>query len=437
VVTKSEIFHRFTIEHSGSKRSLAYSEVGDKHSDQILICIPGILETRDTFAPLLEKINKGSVCRAISVDLCGRGDSDPLAESDVYSMRLYFSDLELFLAHIKTSHSTKPVKIHILGTSMGGILAMYLATSHANPQATPIASIILNDVGLTLAWWSIYKLYGKMSKGTMTVGVSVDLDQLASSLGVSPSVVKAVQDPSHFDLPFKSDLMGMHFAGVLKEFKGAVSLIHAKDSVICTAMQVDEFLKLYPERNLLEVPNVEHPAPYNDMVCDFVIGKLIKSRSVSKPVDVLSGVTELIATPSPGGVGRPSGSKAQVDEKLHGDHEFQVGELPNTHTSSVPLQEQLPLFSSLSVSPVAACETVQKLVELNTQILDQFEQAQASASKVADTLASASVPLAAQSTKVDGNAELATEFLGPTANINQSVLNRWRSAVSELFRRKE
>ena len=411
MVTKPENPNLFAVGHPGANRTLAYSDIGDKHSDEILICIPGLLETRDTFAPLLEKIKTSFICRAISVDLCGRGDSQPLSQSDVYSMKLYLSDLELFLSHIKETHLSKPVKIHLLGTSMGGILAMYLAAARHNE----VSSVILNDVGFSLAWWSIYKLYGTMSKGALKTAASLDISHIASSLSVSPEVIRAVQDPAHFDLPFKSDLMGMRFANVVFEFKGSISLIHAQDSVICTAIQVDEFLKLYPPSNLLEVPNVGHPAPYNDLVCDFVMSKLTKTpasvKSLPKAAPNLTPPVRLELIQK-----TKEASVAQREEDSKAKAEL---------AAKPELVEQLPLFKSLAVYPVAASEAAQKLVDINTQILDQLEYIQPA--KVANTTA-------------EGAASVVPTTNDPgvvVSKLNQSLLNKWRAAVTGLFRPKE
>ena len=59
-------------------RHLAYSAVGDANSPHVLLCLPGLLETRATFDPLLKAADGLQGLRVISVDLCGRGDSSAL-----------------------------------------------------------------------------------------------------------------------------------------------------------------------------------------------------------------------------------------------------------------------------------------------------------------------------------------------------------------------
>ena len=59
-------------------RHLAYSAVGAANSAHVLLCLPGLLETRATFDPLLQAAEGVHGLRVVSLDLCGRGDSSPL-----------------------------------------------------------------------------------------------------------------------------------------------------------------------------------------------------------------------------------------------------------------------------------------------------------------------------------------------------------------------
>jgi len=293
VKIKKIVNHYLVVDDHNLDRKLAYSEVGTRESDQLLLCIPGILEKRDTFDPLMEKISYSDLSvRAVSLDLCGRGDSDPMKDPKDYKMARYLTDIERVLRELISNHNNPTVEVNILGTSMGGILGMYLSAS----PTIKVSNLILNDIGFSLSWWSIYKLYGVMAKssapsfsGLSTLGNfqgngAIDVAEMAINLGVSKEVIKAVQEPSHFDLPYKSDFLGMRFLDVIKPFKGSVSLIHGQDSPICTSLQVNEFLKFYPTTNLLLVPGAEHPAPFNVLVCDFIISKIPNTQS-SKVID--------------------------------------------------------------------------------------------------------------------------------------------------------
>ena len=127
-------------------RHLAYSVVGDVHSPQVLLCLPGLLETRATFDTLLQDAEGVHGLRVVSLDLCGRGDSSQLPADKGYTMQVYLKDIEHFIrAELMPDGQPLP-RIELLGTSMGGILAMYLTHDAGNP----ISGLTLNDIGLNL-----------------------------------------------------------------------------------------------------------------------------------------------------------------------------------------------------------------------------------------------------------------------------------------------
>jgi pimeloyl-ACP methyl ester carboxylesterase len=271
-----------TIHDPSGPRELAYSEVGPANAQDLLLCIPGILETKATFTPLLKRVVSQRLnVRAISVDLCGRGASQPLGSSKDYNMATYLSDLVVLVKTLIAQSTHPDPRLHVLGTSMGGLLGMYLT----DVPGISVSDLTLNDVGLSLSWWSIYKLFGVMAQSSIKepkrsfiaslteplTQASFDINELATQLQVSAEVIKAVQSPSHFNLPYQSDLIGMRFTDVVSDFQGRVRLIHASDSVICTQLQVSEFLRRYPAADLCVVKGAGHPAPYDDQVCEFVL----------------------------------------------------------------------------------------------------------------------------------------------------------------------
>jgi pimeloyl-ACP methyl ester carboxylesterase len=404
--------HFFSIEDSLSKRRLAYTDVGEKNSDILLLCIPGLLETRETFSNLIIKIDADHKFRAVSVDLCGRGDSDPLGESQNYSMRLYFKDLELLLENLLSNHISKSPQIHLIGTSMGGLLALYLASMGKRP----ISGVILNDVGFSLAWWSIYKLYGKMSKGSKMTSVKpvMDLEQLASELKVNTRVIQAVQDPSHFDLPFKSDMMGMRFNDLIKKMRHPVSLIHASESVICTALQVDEFLKYYPRSQLLEVPKAHHPAPYEDRVCEFVISRVAapKLQAHGSSSADLKDLSALISDHN---------DQPEVVDSLNQAISLE----PFTQPVTSPFAEQLtlPLFAALDSGIVT--DSMEKISEINQEMFAQFTHS-------AEQLAGGLTDVPGQSSKPEINSKVTVEEVFKSDSLNQKTAPATLNTKSEF-----
>jgi pimeloyl-ACP methyl ester carboxylesterase len=245
-----------------SMRRLAFSTVGERNSPDVLLCLPGLLETRATFDPLLKAAESLHGLRVIGLDLCGRGDSDPMSNDKGYAMSVY-------LHEVMREDAVMP-RVHLLGTSMGGILGMYVASD----KHLGIHSLTLNDIGLSLKWLSIYGLYDGMKQA----GRMPEPYELAQQLHVSIGAVLAVQLPAHFDLPYRKDWTGMQFGHLLNHFKGLVRLVHGSDSGVCLPEQVREMQKALPNLEVLEMANAKHPAPFNVAVCNFVLQGLGVSK---------------------------------------------------------------------------------------------------------------------------------------------------------------
>ncbi len=251
-------------------RRLAFSAVGERNSPDVLLCLPGLLETRATFDPLLKTAESLHGLRVIGLDLCGRGDSDPMTDDKGYAMSVYLDDVMQFLKHEVMHGDAVMPRVHLLGTSMGGILGMYAASD----KHLGIHSLTLNDIGLSLKWLSIYGLYDGMKQA----GRMPEPNELAKQLHVSIGAVLAAQSPSHFDLPYRKDWAGMQFGHLLNHFKGLVRLVHGSDSGVCLPEQVKEMRKALPNLEVLEVVNAKHPAPFNVAVCNFVLQGLGVSK---------------------------------------------------------------------------------------------------------------------------------------------------------------
>ena len=259
-------FKVLTAPSAQTGRNLVYSQVGERDSAQVLLCLPGLLETRGSFDPLLRVLDGAAGVRVISVDLCGRGDSDPLPTDAGYCMSLYLSDLEALIQQEIVGRAEVKPRLDILGTSMGGILGMYLAT---NPKNN-VTGLLLNDVGLGLHWMSIYGLYESMK----TEGLKPEAYNLASRLRVTQGALRDVQSPHHFDLPHTKNWKGMQFGQILKTFVGPLSLIYGGESGVCLPEQVREMQDKFPKLETLYIENAKHPVPYSEAVCAFVLEQI-------------------------------------------------------------------------------------------------------------------------------------------------------------------
>ena len=100
-----------------------------------LLCLPGLTRNARDFARLAERL--AGTWRVICPDLRGRGDSAYAKDSATYNPLQYADDLEQLLAQEQID------RFVAIGTSLGGLLTMFLAAS--GPDR--IAGALLNDVG--------------------------------------------------------------------------------------------------------------------------------------------------------------------------------------------------------------------------------------------------------------------------------------------------
>lgn len=252
----------FDIQNDGTTRRIAYTVSGNLQANKVLLCLPGLLETKSSFTVLHAYFLRFSECQVISIDFSGRGESDVLAAHEQYKMSVYLSDLSQFLESKIFHEIDQKVLLTILGTSMGGVLAMYLAQRYKNR----ISEIILNDIALTVNWTSLYSLYKSMHN---EVGYA-EIRDLARELSVDQRAIAEVQLPTHFDLSYRADVWGMNFHDTLDGYPGRVGLIYGSESKICTQRRIDEAKSLVQNLSTCEVLGAGHPAPFDLKVCAFI-----------------------------------------------------------------------------------------------------------------------------------------------------------------------
>ena len=248
-------------------RKVAYSRVGEFNSNHIFLCLPGLLETRESFNPLLCMVERYDDCCWVSVDYCGRNDSDPLPSNDNYSFSKYLADTEDFIESLILPHQMDSSrKLHLIGTSMGGILAMHLLIRFQDQ----VGSVILNDIGLFLQWSSLMSLYKNIKES----------DHQISKLRVNPRALDAVRSPSHFDLPYEFDLFGMRFYSLLQNFKGQVVLLHNAESPICSMSIANQSKSKYADLKIWTVNSQGHPANWDTKTVN-KLGQLLRLKPKS------------------------------------------------------------------------------------------------------------------------------------------------------------
>lgn len=120
---------------SSGYHHIAYTDWGDEDNPEVVVCAHGLTRNARDFDALAEHLSEHF--RVVCYDFPGRGKSDWLFNKQDYDYSQYLVDAAVLIARLNVE------SVHWLGTSMGGILGMTMASLPNNP----IKNLILNDVG--------------------------------------------------------------------------------------------------------------------------------------------------------------------------------------------------------------------------------------------------------------------------------------------------
>lgn len=125
---------------------MAYTEWGERDNPDVLVCVHGLARNGRDFDDLARTMSADF--RVICPDVVGRGRSDWLRDPSGYGMHQYVADIMVLIARLDVE------RITWLGTSMGGLIGMVLASF----DNAPIKRLVLNDVGPVIAAESIRRI---------------------------------------------------------------------------------------------------------------------------------------------------------------------------------------------------------------------------------------------------------------------------------------
>ncbi|WP_422396529.1 alpha/beta fold hydrolase [Sphingomonas suaedae] len=137
---------------SGDGLRLHYRDYPGRDDRPPLLCIPGLTRNARDYEKLAERL--AGEWRVIAVDLRGRGESAYAKDPMTYVPLTYLQDLEALVAELKLT------RFVAIGTSLGGILTMLMASTH--PER--IAGALLNDVGPEIDPAGLTRIRGYVGK---------------------------------------------------------------------------------------------------------------------------------------------------------------------------------------------------------------------------------------------------------------------------------
>lgn len=116
-----------------------YVEWGNPEAEKVVICVHGLSRNCRDFDFLAQALIPEF--RVVCPDVVGRGKSDWLDAKEEYGYPQYCADMTALIARVTAGG--EPKRVYWVGTSMGGIIGMVLAS---RPK-TPIEKLVLNDIG--------------------------------------------------------------------------------------------------------------------------------------------------------------------------------------------------------------------------------------------------------------------------------------------------
>src|SRR5207237_9102581 len=119
---------------NGSFHRIAYTDWGQVDNPHVVVCVHGLARNSRDFDYLAAALTPE--CRVVCMDVAGRGESDWLESKSEYSFSTYQSDAAAMLSRASAPPGSRwfgnltgkaEPKIDWVGTSMGGMIGLFLA----------------------------------------------------------------------------------------------------------------------------------------------------------------------------------------------------------------------------------------------------------------------------------------------------------------------
>ena len=153
---------------NGSFHRIAYTDWGHVGNPHVVICVHGLARNSRDFDYLAAALTPE--CRVVCMDVAGRGESEWLENKSEYTFSTYQNDAAAMLARASAPAGRgwlsrlaggAEAKIDWVGTSMGGLIGLFLAAK----KNSPIRRLVLNDVGALIPWSALFRMKGYITRG--------------------------------------------------------------------------------------------------------------------------------------------------------------------------------------------------------------------------------------------------------------------------------
>lgn len=131
-----------------------WNATGDPEHPHVIVCVHGLSRQARDFDVLARALSRHA--RVICPDVAGRGHSDWLADPMDYGLPRYAGDMQALIAQLQ---ARSPIgALDWVGTSMGGLIGMLLASETAFASSVSIRRLVLNDVGPRVQWQALLRI---------------------------------------------------------------------------------------------------------------------------------------------------------------------------------------------------------------------------------------------------------------------------------------
>lgn len=252
---------------------MAYRQWGDPGNERVLVCVHGLSRNGRDFDFLAR-----ALCdryRVICPDVPGRGKSDWLPVKDDYALPTYVNDMVTLIARLNVE------EVHWVGTSMGGLIGMTLASL----PGSPVTRLVLNDVGPVITAVSLKRLAEYLGRAP----VFASMDEAEAYIRTISAPFGRLSDAQWRHLtknvvrPGKDGGYELHYdPGIAEPFRKAMSeedvsmwpvydavrcptlLMRGEESDLLTAATAAEMAQRGPRARVVEIPGVGHAPMFLD-----------------------------------------------------------------------------------------------------------------------------------------------------------------------------
>lgn len=283
---RQEYFHSLG---NGSFHRIAYTCWGDTANPHVVLCVHGLARNSRDFDFLAAAL--ADHCRVACMDVAGRGESEWLDNKSHYSFSTYQNDAAAMLARATAPPAAKwfgrrtcEVKLDWVGTSMGGLIGMFLAAK----RGSPIRRLVLNDVGALIPWSALFRMKGYITRGrsfTSVDEVEAYVRNVCAPFGpltdaqwrhlaqhsaarpnggdyllrYDPGIGEDLHGHIDAEFPMGPDMLrGIDLWNVWSKIECQVLVLRGAESEVLLKKTVDEMKERKPDVEVVEFPGVGH-----------------------------------------------------------------------------------------------------------------------------------------------------------------------------------